>query len=136
MRYGGEVLAARAAGELKRKWPLLSAAPPRWRMNVVPIAIVLLLALAAVIAAPAGMALAVEVALAVIFLAWLGLRLAGALVKWLVSDPSPDLPDNALPVYTVIAALYREAASVDGLLTAIENLDYPGIMAQTPPGLS
>jgi hypothetical protein len=32
----------------------------------------------------------------------------------------------------VIAALYREAASVDGLLTAIERLDYPGIMAQAP----
>lgn len=27
-------------------------------------------------------------------------------------------PDDALPVYTVIAVLYREAASVDGLLSA------------------
>ena len=40
-------------------------------------------------------------------------------------DASPGLPDDALPVYTVIAALYREAASVDGLLSAIERLDYP-----------
>ena len=38
---------------------------------------------------------------------------------------APNLPDDALPVYTVIAALYREAASVDGLLAAIERLDYP-----------
>jgi hypothetical protein len=68
----------------------------------------------------------------VIFLAWLGLRLTGAFVKWLVSDTSAELPDRALPVYTVIAALYREAASVDGLLSALEHLDYPGIMAQAP----
>ncbi len=63
--------------------------------------------------------------LAAVFLAWLGLRLAGAFVEPTVCDASPGLPDDALPVYTVIAALYREAASVDGLLTAIERLDYP-----------
>ena len=34
-------------------------------------------------------------------------------------------PDGALPVYTVICALYQEATSVDGLLSAIERLDYP-----------
>jgi hypothetical protein len=46
------------------------------------------------------------------------------------------LTDESLPVYTVISALYREAASVDGLLTAIERLDYPGIMAQAPQAIS
>jgi cellulose synthase/poly-beta-1,6-N-acetylglucosamine synthase-like glycosyltransferase len=33
--------------------------------------------------------------------------------------------DADLPVYTVIAALYREARSVDGLLRALARLDYP-----------
>jgi cellulose synthase/poly-beta-1,6-N-acetylglucosamine synthase-like glycosyltransferase len=81
--------------------------------------------LAAAAVAPAATMLAVEVTLAAVFLAWLGLRLAGALVEPAARDASPGLPDDALPVYTVIAALYREAASVDGLLTAIERLDYP-----------
>ena len=125
LRCGGEALAARAAGELKRKWPMLSAAPPRWRTNIVPASIVLLLTLAAAMLAPAGTMLAVEVSLAAVFLAWLGLRLTGACVKWLAAERSPGLPDDALPVYSVIAALYREAASVDGLLRAIERLDYP-----------
>jgi cellulose synthase/poly-beta-1,6-N-acetylglucosamine synthase-like glycosyltransferase len=35
------------------------------------------------------------------------------------------MTDAELPVYTIISALYREAASVDGLLSAIERLDYP-----------
>lgn len=125
-----------AAGELKTKWPLLSAAPPRWRTNIVPVAIVLLLALTAAAVAPASTLLTAELSLAAVFLAWVGLRLAGALVKWLIAGRAPALPDDLLPVYTVIAALYREAASVDGLLRAIERLDYPGIMAQAPQDLN
>lgn len=51
------------------------------------------------------------------------------------SEPAPiaaPLPGQELPVYTVICALDREAASVGELLAAIERLDYPGIMAQAP----
>jgi len=125
LRYGGEAITARAVGRLKQTWPLLSAGLPRWRTHIVSVAIATLLTAAAAFAAPTLTTRAIEFALAVIFLAWLGLRLIGAFVKWLVSDASPELPDHALPVYTVIAALYREAASVDGLLTAIEHLDYP-----------
>jgi cellulose synthase/poly-beta-1,6-N-acetylglucosamine synthase-like glycosyltransferase len=125
LRYGGKAIAARAADSLKQTWPMLSAAPRRWRTNIIPVAIVMLPALAAAVVAPAGTMLAFEVTLAAVFLAWLGLRLVGAFVEPTVCDASPGLPDDALPVYTVIAALYREAASVDGLLTAIERLDYP-----------
>ena len=41
--------------------------------------------------------------------------------------PGPLLatPDEELPVYSVIAALYREAEVVDQLLSAIERLNYP-----------
>jgi cellulose synthase/poly-beta-1,6-N-acetylglucosamine synthase-like glycosyltransferase len=125
LRHIGEAIAARAAGKLKRTWPMLSAAPRPWRLKFIPAALVMLPALAAAIAAPAATMLAVEVALAAVFLAWLGLRLAGALVEPAACDALPGLPDDVLPVYTVIAALYREAASVDGLLTAIERLNYP-----------
>ena len=132
LRYGDKVIAARAAGELKQKWPMLSAGPPRWLGNIVSVAIVGLLSLAAVVLAPAAATLAFEVMLAALFLAWLGLRLTGAFIDSTACDPARRLTDESLPVYTVILALYREAASVDGLLTAIERLDYPGIMAQTP----
>ncbi len=63
--------------------------------------------------------------LAIWFLAFAGLRVAGAL------PPRPELgmsqrtPDSDLPLYTVIVALYREATSVGPLLKAINALDYP-----------
>jgi len=132
MHHGGEAVAARAAGLLNRTWPQYSAAPRGWRTKIVSMALVVLPALAAAIAAPAIAALAVEVTLAAVFVAWVALRLIGAFVAPALPDASFRLPDDALPVYTVIAALYREASSVDGLLAAIERLDYPGIMAQTP----
>ena len=131
-RHGAGNISARAAERLKTTWPALSAAPPRWRANIVPIALVFLTVLAITIAAPAQTAIASEVLLAAVFLAWLALRLVGAFVAWAKPDPPLKLRDDELPVYTIISALYREAPSVDALLTAIERLDYPGIMAQTP----
>jgi len=35
------------------------------------------------------------------------------------------LSDDELPVYTIIVALYREAAAVKGLIAALDALDYP-----------
>jgi glycosyltransferase XagB len=132
LRYAGSALATQASDRIKQTWPMLSAAPPRWRGNIVPVAIVGLSLLAAVILAPAATMLAFEVMLAAVFLAWLGLRLTSVFVDRPALYPSRGLPDHELPVYTVIAALYREAASVDGLLSAIERLDYPVIVAPAP----
>ena len=39
--------------------------------------------------------------------------------------PIVRLEDAALPTYTVIAPLYREAAMASGLVAALTNLDYP-----------
>jgi hypothetical protein len=125
LRHAGKTLAVRASGELKRTWPTLSAAPPRWHGNIVRVTSAGLMSLIAFVMAPAAALYAVEIMLAAVFLAWLGLRLAGAFIDGARRDRADDLPDDALPVYTVIAALYREAASVDGLLSAIERLDYP-----------
>jgi hypothetical protein len=135
MRCAGKTIVARASKGLKQNWPALSAAPPRWRGHVVALTIAAMAALAAATLATAATMYAIEIMLAAIFLAWLGLRLAGALVDWIARKPAADLPDDQLPTYTVIAALYREAASVDALLSAIERLDYPGIMAQTPQAI-
>lgn len=38
---------------------------------------------------------------------------------------APPLTDSQLPVYTVIVALYKEAAIAPQLITALEALDYP-----------
>ena len=125
LRCTGKALAARASDRLKQTWPVLSAAPPRWLGNIVPVAILGLLTLAAVVLAPAASILVFEVMLAAVFLAWLGVRLTCVFFDSPARDPSRRLADGALPVYTVISALYHEAASVDGLLSAIERLDYP-----------
>jgi cellulose synthase/poly-beta-1,6-N-acetylglucosamine synthase-like glycosyltransferase len=104
---------------------MLSAALPRWRGNLIPVAILGLLPFAAIAAAPAATAIGFEILLTALFLAWLGLRLTGVFVDPVARNPSSDMTDAELPIYTVIAALYHEAASIDGLLRAIERLDYP-----------
>lgn len=45
------------------------------------------------------------------------------------------IDDAALPIYTIVCALYREAPVVNNLVAAIRALDYPGIMAQTPQAI-
>src|SRR5215831_14006993 len=125
LRHASTTLGTRATVALGRRWPTLSAAPPRWRMNLPSFAAMALPGLAAFALAPEAVSLVIEIALAALFLAWLGLRLTGATVKCQTDKTSSDLSGDDLPVYTVIAALYREAASVDGLLRAIEKLDYP-----------
>jgi len=124
-RWGGERLGQHAAGQLSTSWPLLSAAPRHGRRNIAPVAGAALATLAALFVAPAPMVLAAELTLAALFLAWLAFRLFGATVEWPRPSPSAKLADDQLPVYTIIAALYHEAKSVDGLLNAIERFDYP-----------
>jgi cellulose synthase/poly-beta-1,6-N-acetylglucosamine synthase-like glycosyltransferase len=125
LRNAGGALAARAANRLAQQWPDLSAAPPRWRGAHANISVSGMLIVPALLLAPDATVLAGEIILAILFLAWLGLRLSGAVVPRPIAPPLPALSDAALPVYSVLAALYREAASVDGLLRAIERLDYP-----------
>ncbi|MFN3656751.1 MAG: glycosyltransferase family 2 protein [Pseudolabrys sp.] len=127
LRGTGRTLAARAAEDLRRQAPDLSAAPPRHRGLAVPAAIGAAVLLAALLAAPGATVLAIEIFLASMFLAWVGLRLTAAAVAVArtKTTPLPALADGTLPVYSVVCALYREAASLDGLLRAIERLEYP-----------
>jgi hypothetical protein len=43
------------------------------------------------------------------------------------------LDERTLPSYSIIAPLYREAHMVGPLVASLKRLDYPGLMAQTPP---
>lgn len=121
---------AHAASEgLAERFPTMTAAPvarstPPWRQwmrHVCDVAIVialLMLPLALTIDAATSL-------MALWFLAFASLRLIGALVPAPPIQASRRRRDDELPVYTVIAALYHEAASVAPLLRAIEALDYP-----------
>src|SRR6476646_2860277 len=121
LRHAGKALVARAAGALDRQWPALSAAPPRRRWLVAPLAIA-----AGAVAAALGLGAATPVAamqilaamLAALFIAWLGLRVVAAAVAQPPAPASTRLPHDRLPLYTVICALYREAASAGELLAA------------------
>jgi len=63
--------------------------------------------------------------LASCFVAFAALRLVACFwPRWPWRRPRPQ-SDAALPVYTVVAALYREASSVAPLVAALEALDYP-----------
>ena len=128
-RHAATALQRRATGMLRRRYPEFSAGPKR---NVGRAPIVIGMAAALILPTglmlyPAALLLAVNVVLATIFASWIGLRLFGCMVREPRMQPRCTNSDNKLPVYTVIAALYREASSIELLLSAIYTLDYPGI---------
>ena len=124
LRHAGGSIAARATDRLRETYPELSAGPRPPHALSIPHALLALGVIAGSIAAPIVALQVLATTLAVLFLAWLGLRFAAAFIA-APSPPPVAIADDALPVYSIIAALYREAASVDGLLHAIERLDYP-----------
>ena len=130
MRGAGPRIAANASDKLKRNWPMLSATAPHRLGNIASLTSIVLPAVTGFVFAPNVTAHAFEIGLATVFVAWLGLRLLGAFVRRpaaaAVKDGfSDESLDEALPIYSVICALYHEASSVNGLLSAFEKLDYP-----------
>jgi len=80
---------------------------------------------ASVVASPGTAMAAAGIGFSLLFLAWMALRLLGVFIR------PPDAPrfvpiaEADLPVYSVIAAVYREAATVHDLVKAIEQIDWP-----------
>ncbi|HEX4043398.1 MAG TPA: glycosyltransferase family 2 protein [Xanthobacteraceae bacterium] len=128
IRHAGRTLGRHATDDLRLKQPLLSNAPRTPGRRIARCAAVVIWALAFFALAPLAM---IEV-LASVFCA---LFLAGALLRLLScfarpsSGPHPGphaaADDVALPPYTIICALYREASIVSQLVGAIRALDYP-----------
>ena len=116
-------LGAKADRELLTKWPQLSAAPRRWRLPVWLAALAITI-LAAFYVFPGETRTAIEAGAAFAFLAWLMLRLTGSFLAPPLVRPA-RISERGLPVYTIIVALYREAAAVEGLVAALRELDYP-----------
>ena len=61
-------------------------------------------------------------AISVLFAAWSAMRLIAALTA---PRLEPIAKPERLPTYTIVAALYREAAALPGLVDALRALDYP-----------
>jgi hypothetical protein len=128
--YGYQALGRGAAFDLDANWPQLSAASRSQRLRFALAATVALVA-AAIIVLPEVVLQGFAASLSAYFLCWLALRNAGSLIE--PPLPAPRIADDRdLPTYTVIAALYREAEAAEGLVAALRQLDYPGILAQTP----
>jgi cellulose synthase/poly-beta-1,6-N-acetylglucosamine synthase-like glycosyltransferase len=126
--HGSGALGSRATDGLRRACPDLSAAPRPRRPIVLALlgaTAVLGLAAASGMAAPGTILAAVNLMLAVVFMAWIALRLFGSVVQHPLPRPRLHLRDDELPVYTVIVALYHEAASVETLIASLGELDYP-----------
>ena len=130
LRQTGGVFGQSAAHALGRRFPALSAAPVavdasgRLHRRIRRLLQTGILALLMTLMPTFAPNLCGNV-LAGWFLAFIGLRLAGSLMPPRRMEKPPRIPENRLPTYTVIAALYHEAASVAALMHAIDALDYP-----------
>ncbi|MBV8472206.1 MAG: glycosyltransferase, partial [Hyphomicrobiales bacterium] len=118
----GATVAAAAAGDLGRRDPSLSAyaAPSR-----AAAAAVVGVAFALGPAAPGWLETAVSTCLWVTFAAWIVTRNLAVAAAAGSGGPGEFQADEALPVYSIVAPLYREANMVARLARALEALDYP-----------
>lgn len=119
--YKGGALARRAVDHLHKMRPDLSAQPNQ----AISIRLVLaFLALGALAVVAWILPQLTGDVLAIWFLACVALRATAALMK--ATPPVVTrIPDNELPVYSIVVALYREASSVAPLLASLEALDFP-----------
>lgn len=123
-QHAKQTIGYRAAEALRDGHPELSAGTGRGR-SVATAILVAGIALFALVA-PGVAAIAVEVMLGLIFLAWTGLRLLGTLSPRSVRRTPKPVSDDRLPIYTIVIALYREAAAAKDLVAALRSLNYPG----------
>lgn len=125
MRHGQRALGRRASEVLRDNQPQFSAAPRQsGRRGAAAIAIAMLI-LVFFVAAPIPVIEGLSALCCVLFLAAALLRLLSACFSSAASRHCAPIDDAALPIYTVICALYREAAVVEHLVAAIKALDYP-----------
>jgi cellulose synthase/poly-beta-1,6-N-acetylglucosamine synthase-like glycosyltransferase len=125
LRYGRDALGHHATNELNDRAPLLSSAPREkgwWSSVAVALALLLVIALGFAPGATVGVLGSV---LSLVFLATAALRLWSVVITDTRALWPHRVPDRELPIYTVICALYREAAVADHIVEAIRALDYP-----------
>lgn len=127
-RSCGERLAHDAAFGLRERWPVFSAGSAGFARH----ALAITLSLAVLFALPLMPAslpqqlgsLAVALFFSAVFIAWAALRVSACFVRSPGSD-SLTIPDHALPVYSILVPLYREANVLAQIVQSIAALDYP-----------
>jgi hypothetical protein len=132
MRHTQRALGERATYGLRRAWPSFSNAPRKtgWGSKAA-IALITLVDIC-LWTEPTFSIGIFGTMLCLIFLLTAAFRLWCAFTSKSPATRQHDIDDRSLPTYTIICALYREAAVAEKLVAAIRTLDYPGIMAQTP----
>jgi cellulose synthase/poly-beta-1,6-N-acetylglucosamine synthase-like glycosyltransferase len=125
VREAGDALGERATNGLARKHREMSAGPPRWKPPLAPVLAIGAASYAAVLLAPSTTKFVCDIFLSLIFLSWMVLRLVGLLIGHSRLPKRDRLPDNDLPVYTILVPLYREVSSLNGLIASLRRLDYP-----------
>lgn len=128
-RAAGDTLAHLATNGLAERYPEMSAAPIRVSRSplrsIIRYVSRLTGPVTAFTLAPMAVIQACSVFLSLWFLLFTSLRLAGSFAPRQTKQRLPRLRESQLPVYTVVAALYREASSVAPLMQFIDALDYP-----------
>ncbi|MET0866503.1 MAG: glycosyl transferase, partial [Pseudorhodoplanes sp.] len=123
-REAENAVARKAAFELRETKPEMSAGAPRSRTPLAWFAGGMAI-VAALSALQSSFTLALDIAFALIFLGWSGLRVLAILLS---SQEWPRLPPrnpDTLPIYSIIVAIYNDAESVPALAEALMRLDYP-----------
>jgi hypothetical protein len=124
-RHSAQDIERRAVDDLRIGHPELSAGADRaHRLWIVAYAALIALT---VFATPDVALTAVEVTLAAVFLAWTGLRLLGLWSERFMRRQRRTFSNDWLPTYSIIIALYREAAAVPALVAALRAFDYPAL---------
>jgi len=118
-------LGRRATESLHRSQPLFSNAPRASARRGVGAIVLALLAFAMLAVLPLAMIEALSGLFCAMFLAASILRLWAACFDGNSAPREVRAVDSKLPVYTIICALYREAAVVGDLVAAVRALDYP-----------
>jgi len=121
----GRALAHEGAFNLKVFDPDLTADRRTTKAQVETAAAVLFTALSLWFFYPGWLTAACSVLFFIVFASAIALRLAATAAARASSGPSVPLPDAELPIYSVVAALYREANMVDQLVAAFDGLSYP-----------
>lgn len=121
--------AAQSVSRLARLRPDLSSATLLWRWQAQALLCLLFVLMAALVIAPAGLAVVLTLLLAVPFFSVYVLRFlaaAMALARTGVEGAGQDqLSDAECPTYALLVPLYDEADIVPGLVHALSALDYP-----------
>ena len=136
-RHFKDTFAHQAVAALLTRHPDKSARLPLSRWQRWTFALSGLALTAAFFAAPAATTVTLTLALGVVFVPIILLRIAAAsnLARDRVAHegtPCPRIPDAALPVYTLLVPLYREANVLPALVETLRRLDYPALGSNGP----